>query len=140
MNDLAQRLNVPVINHRLVFPEAIASGSLNFIRLPNGAHVNIVNCKVNTSWLLCRRKIKEQYYTLRFHELTIPNMLEIRIGDAEATEFAAASVQSAGTRQHQLGRGISAMNVLPHLQETMQPLGWPGGSGIYNDTPRKSIG
>jgi AraC-like DNA-binding protein len=86
MNDLAQRLNVPVINHRLVFPEAIASGSLNFIRLPNGAHVNIVNCKVNTSWLLCRRKIKEQYYTLRFHELTIPNTLEIRIGDERLRE------------------------------------------------------
>ncbi len=48
MNDLAQRLNVPVINNRLVFPEAVASGSLNFVLLPNGAHVNIVNCKVNT--------------------------------------------------------------------------------------------
>ena len=81
MKDLALRLNVPVVNHRLIFPETIASGGLQFIRLPNGAHVNIVNCKVNTNWLLTRRKIKEPFYTLRFHELTIPNMLEIRIGD-----------------------------------------------------------
>ena len=81
MTDLARRLNVPVVNHRLVFPDAIASGSLNFIRLPNVAHVNIVNCKVNTSWLLTLRKIREPFYTLRFHELTIPNTLEIRIGD-----------------------------------------------------------
>lgn len=86
INDLAQRLNVPVINNRLVFPEAIASGTLNFVRLPNGAHVNIVNCRVNTNWLLCRRKIKEQYYTLRFHELTIPGSLEIRIGDERLRE------------------------------------------------------
>ena len=86
MNDLAQRLNVPVVNYRLVFPEAVASGSLKFVRLPNGAHVNIVNCKVNTSWMLTRRKIKIPYYTLRFHELTIPNMLEIRIGDERLRE------------------------------------------------------
>jgi AraC-like DNA-binding protein len=86
MNDLARRLNVPVVNNRLVFPEAVASGSLNFVLLPNGANVNIVNCKVNTSWLLCRKKIKEPYYTLRFHELTIPGMLEIRIGDERLRE------------------------------------------------------
>ena len=86
MKDLAQRLNVPVTNHRLIFPEAVASGTLNFVRLPNGAHVNIVNCKVNTSWLLTRRKIREPYYTLRFHELTIPNTLEIRIGDESLRE------------------------------------------------------
>jgi AraC-like DNA-binding protein len=86
MIELAQRLNVPVVHHRLVFPEAVASGDLRFVRLPNGANVNIVNCKVNTNWMLTRRKIKEQYYTLRFHELTIPNMLEIRIGDERLRE------------------------------------------------------
>jgi AraC-like DNA-binding protein len=86
MNDLAKRLNVPVTHNQLIFPEQVASGSLTFVRLPNGANVNIVNCKVNTSWLLCRRKIKEQYYTLRFHELTIPNMLEIRIGEERLRE------------------------------------------------------
>jgi AraC-like DNA-binding protein len=86
MNDLAQRLNVPVINHQLVFPEPVASGSLTFVRLPNGIHVNIINCRMNQDWLLCRRKIKEEYYTLRFHELTIPETLEIRIGDDRIRE------------------------------------------------------
>jgi len=83
MNDLAQRLNVPVVNHTLIFPEPVASGSLTFVKLPNGIHVNIVNCKMNQDWLLCRRKMREQYYTLRFHELTI---LEIRIGDERLKE------------------------------------------------------
>jgi AraC-like DNA-binding protein len=86
MNDLAQRLNVPVVNHQLIFPEPVGSGSLTFVRLPNGIHVNIVNCRFNQDWLLRRRKMPEQFYTLRFHELTIPNTLEIRIGDERLKE------------------------------------------------------
>jgi AraC-like DNA-binding protein len=86
MNDLAQRLNVPVENHQLIFPEPVASGSLIFARLPNGINVNIINCRMNQDWFLCRRKIREEFYTLRFHELTIPDTLEIRIGDERLRE------------------------------------------------------
>jgi AraC-like DNA-binding protein len=86
MNDLARRLNVPVINHQLVFPEPIASGSLTFVRLPNGINVNIIDCRFNQDWFLCRRKIREEFYTLRFHELTIPDTLEIRIGNERLKE------------------------------------------------------
>jgi AraC-like DNA-binding protein len=87
MNDLAQRLNVPVVNHQLIFPEPIGSGSLTFVKLPNGVHVNIINCRMNQDWLLCRRKIREEFYTLRFHELTIPDTLEIRIGSERLKEY-----------------------------------------------------
>ncbi len=86
MNDLAQRLHVRVENQKLVFPEKIASGNLVFVKLPNGIHVNIVNCRMNQDWFLCRRKIQEEYYTLRFHELTIPDSLEIRIGKERVKE------------------------------------------------------
>ena len=86
MNDLAQRLNVPVINHQLVFPESVGSGSLTFVKLPNGINVNIVNCKMNQDWLITRRKMRDEYYTLRFHELIIPDTLEIRIGDERMRE------------------------------------------------------
>jgi AraC-like DNA-binding protein len=86
MDDLAQRLNVPVVNNQLIFPEAVATGSLTFVKLPNGIHVNIVNCRMNQDWLICRRKMKDEYYTLRFHELTIPETLEIRIGDERMKE------------------------------------------------------
>ena len=86
MNDLAQRFNVPVVNHQLIFPETIGSGSLISIKLPNGINVNIINCRMNQDWLLCRRKIREEFYTLRFHELTIPDTLEIRIGDERLKE------------------------------------------------------
>jgi AraC-like DNA-binding protein len=86
MDDLAQRLHVTVNNHQLIFPEPVASGSLIFARLPNGIHVNIINCRMNQDWFLCRRKIREEFYTLRFHELTIPDTLEIRIGDERLRE------------------------------------------------------
>lgn len=86
MDDLAQRLNVPVINHQLIFPETIGSGTLFSIKLPNSINVNIINCRMNQDWLLCRRKIREEFYTLRFHELTIPDTLEIRIGDDRLKE------------------------------------------------------
>ncbi len=86
MDDLSRRLEVPVRNHQLIFPESVASGSLTFVRLPNGIHVNIINCRMNQDWLICRRKIKEEFYTLRFHELIIPETLEIRIGDERLKE------------------------------------------------------
>lgn len=86
MNDLSQQLKAPVVNNRLVFPEPIATGSLTFIRLPNGIHVNVINCRMNQDWFICRKKIKEEYYILRFHELTIPDTLEIRIGKERLKE------------------------------------------------------
>lgn len=86
INDLAHRLNAPVVNNRLVFPASVATGSLTFVRLPNGIHVNIINCQMNQDWLIVRRKIKEEFYTLRFHELTIPDTLEIRIGKERMKE------------------------------------------------------
>ena len=86
INDLAQRLNVAVINNKLIFPERVATGSLTFVRLPNGIHVNCINATFTDDWLIWRRKTKEAFYTLRFHELTIPDTLEIRIGDEQLKE------------------------------------------------------
>lgn len=86
IQDLAQRLNTPVINNHLVFPNHIAAGSLTFVRLPNSIHVNIINCQFNQDWLICRKKIREQFYILRFHELFIPDTMEIRIGKERLKE------------------------------------------------------
>jgi len=86
MTNLAQQLHVQVKDDQLIFPEHVASGTLNFVKLPNGIHVNIINCRMNTDWLICRRKIREEYYVLRFHELTIPDTLVIRIGKERLKE------------------------------------------------------
>jgi AraC-like DNA-binding protein len=86
MSDLARRLQVPVENSQIVFPEQIASGTLVFVKLPNGIHVNIVDCLMKQDWFICRRKIREEFYILRFHELTIPDTLEIHIGSERLKE------------------------------------------------------
>jgi AraC-like DNA-binding protein len=86
MDDLANRLKVPVQNNQIIFPEQIGSGKVVFVKLPNGIHVNIINCTMNQDWLVSRRKSQEEYYTLRFHELTIPDTLEIRIGGERLRE------------------------------------------------------
>ena len=86
IHELANRLHVPVVNDQIVFPEKVATGTLHFVRLPNGIHVNIVNCRMRQDWFVCRRKINENFYVLRFHELAIPDTLEIRIGDERLKE------------------------------------------------------
>jgi len=80
-NDLAQRLNARVEKDRIKLPEAYASGVFSFVILPNGMHVNIADFIFNQDCLINRQKTHEQYYILRFHDLTIPDMLEIRIGN-----------------------------------------------------------
>ena len=86
IRDLAGRMNMPVSDNRLIFPSMIANGSLEFVELPNGIHVNIVDCTMNQDCLINRRKSKEEFYILRFHELNIPGSLEIRIGKERVKE------------------------------------------------------
>ncbi|MDR3711493.1 MAG: AraC family transcriptional regulator [Puia sp.] len=80
INDLALRLHTPVKKNRIVFPESVASGDFIFVKLSNGIHVNLVNLTFNQDWLVHRRKSGKEFYTLRFHELSIRGELEIRIG------------------------------------------------------------
>ena len=83
---LAERLNARVVNNRILLPEAYASGFFSFVILPNGLHVNIADLIFNQDCLINRKKTREQYYILRFHDLTIPDTLEIRIGDERLKE------------------------------------------------------
>lgn len=86
MRDLAQRVQGPVQNNQLIFPPHVGTGSYSFIKLPNGLHANIINCTLNQDWLLHRKKSSEEYYTLRFDELTIPDTLVVTIADEKLKE------------------------------------------------------
>jgi AraC-like DNA-binding protein len=86
MLDLAQHMQVPIQNNQLIFPEAIGSGNYSFIKLPNGLHANIINCSTNQDWLIHRKKSKEEFYTLRFDELTIPDSLVVTIDEEKVKE------------------------------------------------------
>jgi AraC-like DNA-binding protein len=86
MLDMAKHLQVQVQNDHLVFPAAVATGSYEFIKLPNGLHANIINCTFNQDWLLHRKKTTDEYYTLRFDELTIPDTLVVTIDEEKVKE------------------------------------------------------
>jgi len=85
-HDLAQRLHARVENDRIVLPEVYASGTFGFVILPDGMHVSIPNFTFNQDCLINRSKTSEQYYILRFHQFTIPDTFEIRIGDERLKE------------------------------------------------------
>ena len=85
IKDLGAQLQVKLKDDWLFFPEEIASGYYRVLQLSNGLDVNIVNCRINSDWLLRRKGDTEEYYTLRFDELTVEK--EIRIGiDTDVVE------------------------------------------------------
>lgn len=85
MEDLAARLNVRPKDNWVFFPEDIASGYYRFLQLPNGLDVNIINCRMNKDWLIHRKSDEEEYYTLRFDELTVEKEISIGI-DTDVVE------------------------------------------------------
>lgn len=84
---LSGQLGVPVHNNQVTFPTEIAEGSFLFLPLPNGLHACITDCKFNQDWLIHRKRSNhEEFYTLRFDELSIPGSLTITIDDEKVKE------------------------------------------------------
>jgi AraC-like DNA-binding protein len=78
---MAVALKVPAHNDQLFFPETIGTGSLRHIHVPNGLNAYIMDCTMHQDWQIHVNKSPEEYYTLRFDELTIPQSLTISIAD-----------------------------------------------------------
>lgn len=81
VHGMATALRVPAHNDQLFFPEAIATGSLRHLHVPNGLHAYIMDCTMHQDWHIHTNKSHEEYYTLRFDELTIPQSLTISVAD-----------------------------------------------------------
>lgn len=79
-------LKVPVHNDQLSFPEAIGSGSFRHLHVPNGLHAYIIDCTMHQDWHIQVKKSTEEYYTLRFDELAIPQLLTISVGEEKIRE------------------------------------------------------
>jgi AraC-like DNA-binding protein len=62
-----------VINNKLQLPTEIGEGFIKLIKLPNGLQGFVSDYTVNQDILLNRTKIKEDYFTLRFDEVIIPD-------------------------------------------------------------------
>ncbi len=78
---MADEMGTHLRNGWLYFPPAFANGFIRYVKLPNGMQVNIINCTVNTDWYFRRKASKEEYYTLRFDTLTVPDKIEVGIAE-----------------------------------------------------------
>ncbi len=83
---MAFALKVPVHNNQLLFPEAIGTGSFQHLHVPNGLHAYIIDCTLHQDWHVHVNKTAEEYYTLRFDELVVPQSLTISVGEEKVRE------------------------------------------------------
>lgn len=83
---MAFALKVPVHNNQLLFPEAIGTGSFQHLHVPNGLHAYIIDCTLHQDWHVHVNKTAEEYYTLRFDELVVPQSLTISVGEEKIRE------------------------------------------------------
>jgi AraC-like DNA-binding protein len=83
---MAFALKVPVHNNQLLFPEAIGTGSFRHLHVPNGLHAYIIDCTLHQDWLVHVNKSTEEYYTLRFDELVVPQSLTLSVGEEKIRE------------------------------------------------------
>lgn len=87
VHHVGQRLNVPVINNEIQFPQDTASGTFTYVVLPNGLEATLINCVLNDDWLIHRKKIAEEYYVLRVDMLTVPGTLVVTIDEDKVKDM-----------------------------------------------------
>jgi AraC-like DNA-binding protein len=87
LNELARKMRARVCGHELILPPDFGEGNIQFLRLPNGLHAATFDFTWKKDWLLHRQKTSDEFYTLRFEELTVPGQLELTIGDQKIKEF-----------------------------------------------------
>jgi AraC-like DNA-binding protein len=88
MEDYARALEVPFINNTIIYPKDIAGGQVNLIELSNGLQAISGEYTLNQDICLQRAKDKNEFYTLRFDEITIAGNLVMRIDGESVSETA----------------------------------------------------
>ncbi|MFT3846949.1 MAG: AraC family transcriptional regulator [Lacibacter sp.] len=80
LQDAAEKLQVKIKDGWLFFPEELGSGYAHVLQIANGIDVLILNCSFYHDWMLHRKASSEEYYTLRFDELTVEKDIRVGIG------------------------------------------------------------
>ncbi|MFN5134330.1 MAG: helix-turn-helix domain-containing protein [Chitinophagaceae bacterium] len=127
---IAQQMGTQVRDGWLLFPPQYANGYIRYIKLPNGMQVNIFNCTINTDWFFNRKASDQEYYTLRFDLLTIPDKIEMGIGDdkveRQSGTFSAVYLTSSiydWYYRAAMGSKLEGVNILITKEELAHQLG-----------------
>jgi AraC-like DNA-binding protein len=75
----AEKMKVKLVNNTLNLPAEIGEGYMKLIELPNGLQGIISDYTVHTDLLLSRTRITQEYFTLRFDEVIIPETAPVEI-------------------------------------------------------------
>ncbi|MFN4286391.1 MAG: helix-turn-helix domain-containing protein [Lacibacter sp.] len=116
---IARKMQAEISNGWLVFPGHLATGYIRYFSLPNGLQVIIINCKAHVPWYFIRKPDTEEYYSLRFDDVSIPGKMLISVQGEEQEKqrqrFSVAYLTSSLFGWEYLadaGTEIRAVNVL----------------------------
>ncbi len=76
---MAKALGVPVENGKMVFPEPVATGYIEYIELPNGLQAIVSDYVLNDQYFLKRQSSPREFYVLRYEEIKITEELTLKI-------------------------------------------------------------
>jgi hypothetical protein len=82
----AKAVGGKVQNNRLLFPGDFAIGSNEVIVLPNGLQTALLNYTIQQDFLIKREKVREEFYTLRFEEMSIKEKLTVGIDEESISD------------------------------------------------------
>jgi AraC-like DNA-binding protein len=86
LHELARKMRAKVCDHHLSLPPDFGEGDIHYLKLPNGLHAATFDVTWKRDWHLHRQKTSDEFYTLRFEELTVPGKLELIIDDQKINE------------------------------------------------------
>lgn len=86
LQDFAAALGTTVMNDRVNFPEQFGKGYIQLIELPNGLQALISDYTVYGTYCMRRLKTHDDYYTLRYEEITVNDNFTLLIDAEEQKE------------------------------------------------------
>jgi AraC-like DNA-binding protein len=139
LEGFAKAIGGKVQNNRLLFPEDFATGSNEVIVLPNGLQAALINYTIKQDFLIKREKVREEFYTLRFDEMSIKEKFTVGIDEESISDRqhvrAAAMLTSSlfdFTYFASKGGSIKGINVLITKEWLATYLGIKTGDEVLN--------
>ena len=86
LNEFARKMRGRVYDHNFTLPAEFGIGNIHYLKLPNGLHAALFDFIWEKDWLIYRGINADEFYTLRFEEITVPGPLELTIDDQKIKE------------------------------------------------------
>lgn len=137
LHDLATAFKVPVHNGRMEYPGHVASGFVQYIDMQDGLQAMAYEHLFTDSFLLKRKKIDREFYTIWFTDIDpdgdVLVEIENELHHAQKTPFSTALLTSSlfdGNYEIAAGTSVRGINILLDNQWLAKHLGVSSESGL----------